>query len=500
MKKYFALLALMILGATTIHAQNGTRLIGFDAVTSGRGGTATGAFDNPSLVMNNPAGLSFLKTSQADLSVSLMMPRVHFENSINNTFGKNNVFPLGCIGYAGKVNNRLAFGIGVFTQGGMGADFNLDHNLYKDENGDYVQQSYHSKFAVMQAGGSLAYKLNKQLSIGITADLVYGQVEFRMPMAMPPSMLKGVANSQTGSTFGDLFGGPAQLGGLDYSELVASANMKTLTSFGFNGKIGVAYRPNDKWELGINYSLPVKLSYKNGTAEMDMSYQMNDAFGKIVGMLMQQNPGTTMEQAQQMTYNMFTQMGIDLTKGAADKYNAVAKFSLPQSLAIGFSYAASRKVKLLADAEWINWANAFDKMDITLTNGTNPNISTMVGTQGRIAMAFPMYWKNTVVIRTGIEYRLNKKLVLRGGYVYGSNPVPSSTVFAIFPAVVQHHVTAGGSLKLNRSLKLNAAYEYAFRSTEQATATSYVASEYNNSKSSLENHIFHLSISWMMKK
>src|SRR4029079_1284528 len=145
----------MLMSVSITWSQNGTRLIGFDAVTSGRGGTSTGFFDNPSLMMNNPAGLSFLRSSQADLSFSLMAPKVHFRNNINDTYGDNNLFPLGCLSYARKTSNKIVYGFGLFTQGGMGADFNLNHSLYKDQSGNYVQQIYHSKFALMQGGGSI---------------------------------------------------------------------------------------------------------------------------------------------------------------------------------------------------------------------------------------------------------------------------------------------------------------------------------------------------------
>src|SRR6266487_1649981 len=189
MKKKYALIAAIIIlsGSLQSFSQNGTRLIGFDAKTTGRGGTSTGFFDTPSLMMNNPAGLSFLKSSELDISISLMAPTVHFKNAINNTNGENNIFPLGCISYVHAPSKRLTYGAGIFTQGGMGADLNLKHNLFRDQSGNYVQQTYHSKFAVMQAGASVAYRLTNQLSIGATADLVYGQVEFQMPMTMPPS-------------------------------------------------------------------------------------------------------------------------------------------------------------------------------------------------------------------------------------------------------------------------------------------------------------------------
>ena len=499
MRKYYMAIAVSIFFITGSFAQNGTRLIGYDAVTSGRGGTSTGFFDNPTLMMNNPAGLSFLKSSQFDISFSLMAPKVYFKNDINNARGTDNLFPLGSIGFAKKLNPKFTYALGVFTQGGMGADFNLNHALYKDASANYVPQVYHSKFAVMQGGGSAAYKMGKNFSAGITLNLVYSQVEFQMPMSMPPSMLKGVIDSQTGFSFGDMFSANPEAGGLGYSELVAAATMTKLTSFGFNGKIGLAYKPNEKFSAGINYTLPVDLTYKNGTADMDMGYQLNDAFGKVVAGIMQQNPGATAAEAQQQAMIMFSQLGIDLSKGAADNYDAQVKMGLPQSISGGFSFTPVQKLRLALDAEWINWAKAFKQMDISLAGGANPNINRMLGTEGTINMAFPMNWKNTLVIRSGIELNASKKLVLRGGYVYGSNPVPSSTVFPVFPAVVKHHITAGGSIKLTKTFIFNAAYEHAFRNDQTATAKCLVANEYNYSTSGLSNNIFHVSVSWLLK-
>jgi long-chain fatty acid transport protein len=219
----------------------------------------------------------------------------------------------------------------------------------------------------------------------------------------------------------------------------------------------------------------------------------------VVGGIMQQKPEVSQEEAQQMAMGMFAGMGIDLTKGAKDVYDAKAKFGLPQSIAAGLFFAPAKKVRLALDAEWINWKKAFDQMDISLSGGTNANINRMVGTEGTIAMPFPMYWKNTVVIRSGVEFDASKNWTLRGGYVYGSNPVPATTVFPVFPAVVKHHVTAGTSVKLSKAIVLNAAYEYAFRNDVTATANSYVADEYNNSTSGLKNSIFHASVSWLIK-
>jgi long-chain fatty acid transport protein len=231
---------------------------------------------------------------------------------------------------------------------------------------------------------------------------------------------------------------------------------------------------------------------------MDMSYQMNNAFGKVVAMIMQQYPTLTPAEAQQQAMTQFSQMGIDLSKGASDRYNAKAKFGLPQSLAAGMMFAPSKKVRLALDGEWINWKNAFDQMDITLTKGSNVNINKMIGTNGTIAIPFPMNWKNTVVVRTGIEYDAWKKVSLRAGYAYGSNPVPASTLFPVFPAIVTDHITAGISVKVTKAININAGYEGAVMKKQKATANSMVANEYNSSTSGLKNNIFHFSVSWRM--
>jgi long-chain fatty acid transport protein len=230
-----------------------------------------------------------------------------------------------------------------------------------------------------------------------------------------------------------------------------------------------------------------------------MSYQMNDAFGKVVGMIIQQHPTMTPQEAEQHAITQFSQMGIDLSKGISDKYDAQAKFGLPQSLSAGVFFSPVKKLRLALDGEWINWKNAFDEMDISLTKGTNANISKMIGVEGSIRMAFPMYWRNTVVIKTGAEYDLCKRIILRTGYAYGSNPVPSTTLFPVFPAVVTDHFTAGISVKISKSLLVSGAYEYAFENKGKATSNSLIANEYNNSTSGLENKIFHVSVSWLLK-
>jgi long-chain fatty acid transport protein len=496
MKKLLGYLLLCLLLSFRVIAQSGTRMIGFDAATIGRGGVDIGFFDSPDLLMNNPAGISFLPNSIINANFSSMIPSLHFSNKLNDKDGKTNYFPMPDVAYVANPNSDFTWGVGFFTQGGMGADFTLNNALFVDPNGNYIPQTYHSKLAVMQGGPSASYKISPSFSVGISAQLVYSLLEFQMPYSLSPSIMAGIANPQTGMTFGQMFAAPPSQGGFGYSEVTAASNMKNLTAISFTGKIGFAYKINDKFSLGFTYSLPEWLTYKNGNASMDMNAQLNDAFGKAVMGYLSQNPNASTQQAQAAVMQQFSQMGINFSKGAIDNYNLQVKLKLPQSLGFGLAFKAADDLKLGFDIEWVNWQNAFDNMTIDLSGGTNPNIKTMMGNDGSFEINFPMNWKNVVLTKVGGEYSVSNNLILRAGFAYGNNPVPSSTVFPVFPAIVQSHLMIGAGYKLSEEITLNAAYELGFNNKETASNPSIIANEYNGSTSQLGTNLFHVSVAW----
>jgi long-chain fatty acid transport protein len=495
MNRLISSIFLFVLFSSLSFAQNGTRMIGFDAQSMGRGGTSVGSFDSPELMMTNPAGISFLNKSTLNLDMSLMFPALHFKNGLNDMDGDKNTFPLPGLQYVNKYpESKFTWGIGVFTAGGMGADFALKHALYRNQDGSYNLQQYHSQLASMQGGLTVAYLMNDQFSVGASLHLVYSTLEFTMPYSLDPSIMKGIA--QPGMTFGQMFASPQSAGGFGYDEVTASAKMSGLTGIGFNGKIGFAYKPSDKLTVGLSYTLPTSLTYKNGKATMDMTAQLGNAFGLAMQGYMYQNPSATAAQAYAAVVSQFGQMGIDLSKGVKADYDLNVDLAFPQSFGFGASYIASESIMLGMDIEWLNWAKAFDKMTIKLTNGNNSNINTMLGNSGAFSLDFPMNWKNTVIVKLGGEYKASKALTLRLGYAYGSNPVPESTVFPVFPAIVDQHITAGASYKVSVPLTVHAAFETALNKSETAANPSIIANEYNGSTSQLSTIIVHLAFTY----
>jgi long-chain fatty acid transport protein len=97
------------------------------------------------------------------------------------------------------------------------------------------------------------------------------------------------------------------------------------------------------------------------------------------------------------------------------------------------------------DVEWINWSD---------TNGQNLPKYTANNSS---AMPWNMDWSNQFVYKLGVQYTVNPMIVLRAGYNYGKMPLESNRAFEniAFPAVSEHHITAGIGINLNKQFTLN---------------------------------------------
>ncbi len=494
---FLALMAVTLV-ASTAFAQTGARLIDYNAKSSGRAGTSIGFFDSPALMMSNPAGISMLNESMLDVNLSVMFPTMHFKNDINDVDGESNTFMLPSISFvSSSEDSDFSWGLGFFTTGGMGADFKLNHPLYIDQNGAYVQQDYHSMFAVMQGGVTIAYEVAPGISLGLTGHGVYSMMEFQMPFAMDPAIMTGAVPGGQGMTFGDMFSADPP-NGFGYSEVVASANMTDLVAISYQGKFGVAFDLGGGISFGVSYTSSTPLDFENGKAEMDMTSQFNDAFMKGVQGYMMQNPGASQEDAMQAVRQQFTMMGFDLEEGMEASYDVTASFALPQTFGAGFMYEASESFRLALDVEYLQWADAFDKMEIRMTGGQNSNINLMMGgTEGEIAMDFPLEWEDSYLVKLGGEFDASDHFILRAGYAYNSNPVPDATVFPLFPAIVEHHLTLGGSYDLAPApLAFHLAFEYGVNNSQTGANPSKIGSEYSGATTDLATMLLHAAVTW----
>jgi long-chain fatty acid transport protein len=124
-------------------------------------------------------------------------------------------------------------------------------------------------------------------------------------------------------------------------------------------------------------------------------------------------------------------------------------FDQPQVATVGAAMRPLPGLLVAADVEWINWSD---------TNGKGqPKFKTA----GADAMPWNLNWDDQIVLKLGGEYAATPALKVRAGYNYGKMPLDKSRVFenVAFPAIAEHHITAGAGYSLG-ALTVNVAAMY----------------------------------------
>ncbi|MBI9032210.1 outer membrane protein transport protein [bacterium] len=498
------MIILIVLTASMLFSTNGMNMIGYGPRSSAMGGFSLGLLDDANSVNTNPAAIAFFKNKQLDINLGLLIPKVNFENSINDVEGESQIFPLPNFSYVHGANNSFTFGLGVYSQGGMGATYkDVKHDVFRQYDMDpmtpddpYIGDlEYHSMIAYFKIMPTLAYQINPHFSLGISPSFGYAMMEMKMPYSILPSEMVGVVNSQTGMTFGDMFGAHMDQGGLGYQEITAYADMGDgATAMGIGARVGASYRLNESFTLGFSYSSKSTLTLE-GDASMDMTAQFGQAYERMVGGAMQQG-APDLATAQEGVNQNLSDMGIDMSLGMIAEYDAEIEISWPQEVGIGFAYKANSQLLLGADFKWIGWKASMEEFKMKFNNGNNQNINTMMGSED-LEFAMPMDWEDQFVIALGAEYAINPMFDIRAGYNFGNNPVPEETVIPIFPAVVENHITMGLGVNINQRLSLDMAYELNLNK-ELEVNESKIANEYDYSTSSLSENVLHFGISYKL--
>lgn len=81
-------------------------------------------------------------------------------------------------------------------------------------------------------------------------------------------------------------------------------------------------------------------------------------------------------------------------------------------------------------------------------------------------------WRNVDVWKIGVQYDINERWTIRGGYNYVDNPIQAQDVtFNILaPGVVQHQWTAGATWRIDRNNEITGAFMYAQNNSVTGTS------------------------------
>ena len=111
-------------------------------------------------------------------------------------------------------------------------------------------------------------------------------------------------------------------------------------------------------------------------------------------------------------------------------------------------------------------------------------------------------WHDITVIKTGVDYKWNSTLTLRGGYNHSGLPFDSTQTFfnLLAPAVVQNHLHLGATWTRKNGQDINFAYIHAFENTVNGVNSIAPANGGGNANLSMYQNSFQVSFGWNRNK
>jgi long-chain fatty acid transport protein len=397
-----AAIAAVIAGPlTAAMATNGMNMEGYGPISTAMGG-ASQSFDNGNAAMaQNPATLSLMQEgSRIDGAIGILGPKVSSSMTgmpTADSGGTSYLMP--ALGYTRR-SGALTYGIGMFSQGGMGTEYDKNSFLAAGS-GSPVR----SELGVGKVILPLSYQVNPELSVGATFDFMWAGLD--MMMAASGAQLGGMVTGSSGNLATAL---PALAGAswarIDFSD--GDKNTGAAKATGYSAKLGGVYKISSAVTVGGSYQLKSSLGdMKTAAGSASMSAQGG-----------------------------FTDTGTI----------TVVNFQWPSITAIGASWQASPNVMVAADLKSIGWAEVMKDFKLRYDSA---------GMGGSVSFALPQNWKDQTVISLGTAWKTNDQLTLRAGVNISDNPIPDSTVNPLFPATVKSHYALGFGYVFSRNSEVN---------------------------------------------
>ncbi len=403
--------------------------------SAGMGGVYVASSSNVVDALNtNPAGLTFLRGRNLNLEVDGIFARGSFQDPSNANSPLSNtpgVVPFGAFGMPIK-HSRFSFGFGMTPDLMSKGDWH-----YVDAPGvadaSYGMQKQFSEIYALRYTAGVGFVVNSKLSLGATVGADYNSNYLIAPY---------------------IFQTQPQLAGLK-----TLLNLHT-TGYGWNGSFGFLAHPTRKLEAGAAWKSRTVID-STGSASGDASAQ-------------------------------FVALGIN--QPSTFTYNAMVHNVLPQSVNATLAWQARPSWLLAFQGDWINWNNSFVNLPVSLTNGTNTTINSVVGSTS-LNDGVPLEWKDQYVFHFGVEHPVTESLSFRAGYTHANSPVPDSTLTPLTAAIFTNQFSTGLTFTHGRA-HYEAAYSFGPESTQNVGQSALLSGEYNNSTVKVGTQALKLGLSY----
>jgi long-subunit fatty acid transport protein len=371
----------------------------------------------------NPAGLSALGAPALDANITSIFARGSFTNSVNRDAPLQT--PPGVMPYAaagtGIGHSRFSVGFGIVPE-----MLSVSQWHYVDAPGvagtTYGSQFQKSAIIAVRAVAGVGVNLGHSISLGATFGVDYNQNHLEAPY---------------------IFQQQPVLAGLK-----TLLNLKT-TGTGENFSFGVLANPSRKVKLGA--------AWKSRTTITSTGHATGNAGQE------------------------FANLGLAFQPTFA--YDAAVRNVLPQSALASVLWQANRRWLFALQGNWINWNSAFTTLPVNLTNGTNANINSLLGSTSLID-GVPLHWKNQYTFHGGVERVLTENISVRAGFEHANSPVPDSTLSPLTAAIMKNQLAAGIGYRLGRA-RFDLSYGIDLTAKQSVAQSALLAGEYSNSTVSI---------------
>lgn len=365
----------------------------------------------------NPAGLASLEAPEFDLAFAAVRARGKFTNRVDSNGllrDASGVVPDGAVAFPLRQRSIVVAG-GLLTDGALAGSWNY-HDAPGAAGATYGLATHRSGVVVLRPTAGVAARLGSRFAVGGSVSMLWNRNELKAPY---------------------IFQTQAPLVGLK-----TLLDIKT-TGTGWSGSVGATVRPHRTVQAAVAWRSQTTL--------------------------------TTRGQATGDAWAQFAALGV--AANSTFDYSAAVRNAFPAMLAAGGAWAVTPRVRVAGQFERWGWRDAFSSLPITLTNGTNTVINSLVGS-ATIEEIVPLNWKNQLVRRVGTEYTWSRFVVLRGGYAYSPSPVPTETLTPMTAAIVEHTFGAGLGVTQGKTL-IDVGFQWSRTAERRVRSTALQGSEYD---------------------
>jgi long-chain fatty acid transport protein len=207
--------------------------------------------------------------------------------------------------------------------------------------------------------------------------------------------------------------------------------------YGVAGKLGAVYTVNERLSIGASYHSKTSIGdLETDNATLGMGVNIDP--GVLVG-----TPTGSYE---------------DMNLSVSGKIS-VKDFQWPALLGVGAAFRPIEMLLLAIDVKYVFWSDVMENFSMVFTADDSPSNGPFGGLE--LEASLFQEWENQAVIAVGGAVSPTEELTVRAGYNYGKNPVPDKYLNALFPAIVESHLTFGAGYRITEALSGDASIVYA---------------------------------------